>query len=310
MEATAASVSTSPQRRRLPLARLLFAAAAIALLVIGGAYALRFISATAFHKERAFRVLDEIGSQLDNLQRTLANQLRLLPTELVGRQCALEFAGKASLSKSCSDRRDRYQRRLALRGPTVGVASVSKDLFTRACGPTNRYGWALRANEPGVPFTAFSCASEIRIEGEGQLLAVAFQGSMAESLEGFVSQNFFDEVLVALGDGTVIATVTKRAEAGSPTLQLHPAKMRRLGVTNVASLLRQSGATSEKSASIKSVDLPSQPEVLPARIADDSYRVFVRAIQPRYGTYVEQESAQPALRQERLFLVGLKREDL
>ena len=123
MEATAASraeVSTSQQRRRLPLAQLLFAAAGIAILVIGGAYALRFISATTFHKERAFRVLDEIGSQLDNLQRTLANQLRLMPGELVG------------------ERREAYQRRLALQGPKVGVASVSKDLFTRACTQTNR----------------------------------------------------------------------------------------------------------------------------------------------------------------------------
>jgi len=64
------------RQRRLPLAQLLFAAAGVALLLICGAYLLRFVGATTFHKERAFRVLDEIGGQLDSLQQTLANQLR------------------------------------------------------------------------------------------------------------------------------------------------------------------------------------------------------------------------------------------
>ena len=119
MEATtksAAAVVRNPQgrQRRLPLAQMLFAVAGVALLVIVGAYALRFVSANAFHKERAFRVLDEIGGQLDNLQRTLANQLRLLPVELAGSQCAREFANTQTLSKLCRDRRENYQRRLAL----------------------------------------------------------------------------------------------------------------------------------------------------------------------------------------------------
>src|SRR5688500_8157155 len=171
MEAAAASrasASTSPQRRRLPLAQLLFAAAGIALLVIGGAYALRFISATTFHKERAFRVLDEIGSQLDNLQRTLSNQLRLIPSELVGPQ------------------RDAYQRRLALHGPQVGPARVSTKLFEQACTQTNRYVWALRPHDPGVPFTTFACDPEPRAGADGQLLTVGFQGSTAETIERFV----------------------------------------------------------------------------------------------------------------------------
>lgn len=306
----AAPPSTARKRsRRLPLAQLLFAAASIALLVMCGAYALRFVNATTFHKERAFRVLDEVGSQLDNLQRTLANQLRLMPVELVGRQCAQQFAGQAPLSKVCSDRRENYQRRLALQGPRVGIASVSNELFTRACGQVSRYGSALRAGEPGVPFTTFHCATDIQPGDKGQLLTVAFQGSLAETVEGFVSQNFFDEVLVALGDGTVIATLPQQREANSADVPLHPAKVRRLGVTNVASMLRRSNASSEKGEDQELTGLPSQPELLSAKIADENYRVFIRAVQPRYGTYVEQDDGQ-ALRQERLFLVGLKREDL
>ncbi len=289
--------------RRLPLAQLLFAVAGIVLLVTAGAYVLRFVSATAFHKERAFRVLDEFGSQLDNLQRTLANQLRLLPPQLIG-DCVLELAGQAPATKVCSERRESYQRRLALQGPKVGIASVNKNLLTRACGQTNRFATALRVSEPGVPFTAFACSLEMPSRVEGEVLAAAFQGSMAETVESFASQDFFDEVLLALGDGTVIATVPRRAEAGLATLELHPAKTRRLGVTNIAALLNRSGESN------KAVTLPSQPDVLSASIAGDDYRVFMRAVQPRFGTYLEREDGKPAMREERLYVVGLKREDL
>jgi len=288
MEAAAASraeVPTSPQRRRLPLAQLLFAAAGIALLVIGGAYALRFIGATTFHKERAFRVLDEIGSQLDNLQRTVANQLRLMPVELVG------------------NRREAYQRRLALQGPRVGVASVSKELFASACTQTNRYAWTLRPRDPGVPFTAFGCSPEPQAGADGQLTVVAFQGSMAETVERFVSQSFFDEVLVTLSDGTVVAAIPRKAETIAADVPLHPAKSSRLGIVNAGFLLGRAGEDK------KSSEPPSQPELSSARIGDESYRVFVRVAQPRYGTYVEQDNGS-ASRQERLYVIGLKRLDM
>jgi hypothetical protein len=311
--ASPASFAVRGGRRRsgrLPLAQLLFAVAGIVLLVTGGAYFLRFVSATAFHKERAFRVLDEFGSQLDNLQRTLANQLGLLPTELVSGQCVLEFSGQAPLSRSCGDRRDSYQRRLALQGPKVGIASVDKRLFAGACGQTNRYGTSLQAREPGVPFTTFSCAIELPSRTEGQVLTAAFTGSLSETVEAFASQEFFDEVLVALGDGTVVATVSRRVEAASPALPLQTVKMRRLGVTNVTALLRSADASTDKTSDGKSGALPAQPVVLTTEIAGDNYRAFVRAVQPRIGIYQGQDDGKAALREERLYLVGLQREDL
>src|SRR5690606_7582492 len=145
--------------------------------------------------------------------------------------------------------------------------SFDKDLFSRACGQTSRYGTILRAREPGVPFTAFTCGLQMPSRVEGDVLAAAFQGSMAETVEAFASQDFFDEVLLALGDGTVIATVPRPARAQPATLQLHPAKIRRLGVTNVAALLHRAGEDGKTAA------LPSQPDVLSAKIAGDDYRV-------------------------------------
>jgi hypothetical protein len=289
--------------RRLPLAQLLFAAAGIALLVTAGVYALRLVSATAFNKERAFRVLDEFGGQLDNLQRTLTNQLRLLPPQLID-ACVAELGGRPEAVTQCSERRQSYQRRLALQGPKVAIASVQQDVFARACGQTNRYGAVLKLHEPGVPFTAFACALHMPSDVAGQVLAAAFQGSMAETVEAFVSQDFFDEVLLASSDGTVIATVPRPARARPATLQLHAAKPRRLGVTNVAALLHQPGED------VATVALPSQPDVRSARIAGDDYRVFLRAIQPRFGTYLQRDEGEPTVREQRFYLVGLKRDDL
>lgn len=290
------------RRRRLPLAQLLFAVAGIVLLVAAGTYVVRFVSATAFHKERAFRVLDEFGSQLDNLQRTLVNQLRLLPPQLID-ECALELAGQATATALCNERRASYQRRLALQGPKVGIASVTKDLLTLACGPSNRYATVLRAREPGVPFTVFSCAASRPSNVTGEMLAAAFQGSLADTVESFAAQDFFDEVLVALGDGAVIATVPRTQQAATSALQLHPARTRRLGITNVSAMLRQAGEDDKGKA------LPLQPDVLSVSVAGDDYRVFIRAVQPRVGTYVQLEDDKPK-REQRVYLVGLKREDL
>ena len=93
MDAAAnASTATAPQRRRLPLARILLITAAALVVLVAAGYALRFVSATAFHQERAFRVLDEIGAQLDNLQRTLTHQLNLMSPELAGSECVAALA--------------------------------------------------------------------------------------------------------------------------------------------------------------------------------------------------------------------------
>ena len=310
MEAAAPSrseVPTSPQRRRLPLAQLLFAAAGIALLVLGGTYALRFVSATTFHKERAFRVLDEIGSQLDNLQRTLANQLRLMPLEQVSSQCAREAASLAPLSKECRERREsyqRYQRRLALQGPKVDVSSVSDELFARACTQRDTYAWALRPRDPGVPFITFACSGDFQSDTDGRRFTVAFQGSLAETVERFVSQSFFDEVLLTLSDGTVVAALPRHLETRTADAPLHPVKSSRLGIVNASALLVHAGEDQKSSGP------PAQPELSPAEIGDDRYRVFVRVVQPRYGTYIEQDPVTKVARQEQLYLIGLKRWDV
>ncbi|MGH8177511.1 MAG: cache domain-containing protein [Steroidobacter sp.] len=325
--AASATASASPPRRRLPLARLLFVVAGAALFVVAAGYAMRFVSASTFHQERAFRVLDEIGNQLDNLQRTLTNQLRLMPSELAGEKCVATFMGMAASpgraankSEPCEQQRGAYARRLALQGPAVGLASVDHELYARACGGgapgVKQYGFVLRAYQPGAPFTAFFCGAATGESGttdRRQLNMVGFTGAMAATIENFISQSFFDEVLIALEDGTVVASVTRRVGTQSSDVQVHAARIRRLGVTNVAPMLNGAsgaGAADKSGAKSEAPGMPSQPTVFKEKLAGEQYRVFVEVLRPGYAIYVDKNAGRPAVRQERLYLVGFKRDDL
>ena len=325
MDVAAHSASAvAPPRRRLPLARILFIVAGAALFFVAAGFAIRYVSATDFHQERAFRVLDEIGNQLDNLQRTLTNQLRLMPSQLAGRQCvaALVSAGEggtaAKEAADCSLQQENYGRRLALRGPRASLARVEEQLYARACGDlapgANQYAIVVRASRPSAPFTAFSCRAETTLTEtptSRRLNMIAFTGGLTETIESFISQSFFDEVLVALENGTVVASAPRRDAQQVRDVQLHAARPRRLGVTDVSDMLRRAvaGATDRDSAKTAPAALPAQPAVFTERLAGERYRVFVDVVRPTYGVYLQQSADQPAVRQDRLYLVGLKRDD-
>ena len=309
-----APAAAAPAPRRLPLARILFIAAAAALLIVGAGYALRFVSANAFHQERAFRVLDEIGAQLDNLQRTLTFQLNLMSDQLAGRECVIALAAPdranvAERAAECEKQQAAYVRRLAVTGPRVTLTRIDEPLHARACGAVSpgarQYAFVVRPQHPGAPFTAFSCSAQTTSSesaaGRRQLNMIAFSGELTETIEGFVSQSFFDEVLVALGDGAVIASARPHARSE---------RGRRLGVSNASDMLRRAtGAETDEDKSEGSA-LPAQPTIFVDRIAGERYRVFVKVLVPAHEIYLDDSGATEAQRQERLYLIGLKRDDL
>lgn len=320
MEA-AVSPSTAPApapRRRLPLARILMITAALAIVLVAAGYALRLVSAAAFHQERAFRVLDEVGAQLDNLQSTLAQQLNLMSDEMAGRECviALSAGEESDKARSCISRREAYARRLALKGPRVSLVRVDQAARARACGAvqpgTKHYPFIVRAHRPGAPFTAFSCSAAAIESGPAdhkQLSLIAFTGDMAETIENFVGQGFFDEVLVSLEEGAVAASVGPRATNGVRT-RARPA--RRLGVTDARSMLERAaaGASSDAKTEAGKGPLPTQPAAFIDTIAGDRYRIFVKLLTPAHEIYLDDNGGDEAKRQQRLYLIGLKRDDM
>lgn len=338
MDVAAGATSAAHPRRKLPLARLLFVFAGAALLIFGAGYALRFVSASDFHRERAFRVLDEIAGQLDNLQRTLVNQLRLMPKDLTGVACVKALATEQNrtsglptqAAQNCSSSQSEYVRRLALKGPRVTLSSVDAAVHASACSAgsssTPRYGFVIDASQPGAPFTAFSClahaepvpahAEPAPAKGGSQLSLIGFTGPMTGVIESFVTQGFFDEVLVALEDGTVIAAAP-RSSVRSGNVQVHAARARRLGVAHIGSMLRNAGEAGAPApdADTGATDLSVQPRTFRMKLAGDRYRVFVELLRPAYGIHVESNGVErngieAAQRQDRLYLVGLKRDDL
>lgn len=313
--ATTAPAPAPALRRRLPLARILLVTAALAIVLVAAGYALRLVSASAFQQERAFRVLDEIGAQLDNLQRTLAQQLNLMSDEMAGRDCVIALgAGEDSdKARNCLARREAYARRLALKGPRVSLARVDQSARARACGAVapgaKQHAFIVRAHRPGAPFTAFSCSAAAVESGVGehrQLSLIAFTGDMAETIESFVAQGFFDEVLVSLEEGAVTASIGPRASNG---VRARSRPMRRLGVTDARSMLERAVAGDAKAEAGKA-RLPTQPAAYVDTIAGERYRIFVKLLTPAHEIYLDDNGGGDAKRQQRLYLIGLKRDDL
>ena len=159
---------------------------------------------------------------------------------------------------------------------------------------------------------------------------IAFTGELTETIENFVSQGYFDEVLVTLEDGAVIASAQLRPSGVATRTPARSERGRRLGISNASSmLLRAEGGAGEERED-KRAQLPAQPAVFPYKIAEERYRVFVKVLTPLHEIYVEpnggketgvketgvtetvgkESGAMEAKRQERLYLIGLKRDDL
>lgn len=324
MDAAAQGSTPATFARRLPLARLVLGAAAVLLLIFAAGYAARFASANAFNEERAFRVLDEVGVQLDNLQRTLSYQLSLMSDQVAGRACVRALttpepdARTQRDAANCERQQAAYLRRLALKGPRVSLARIDEALHARACSESTRgarqYAFVVRAQRPGAPFTAFACDAHAVVNDAGEVrrrLLIAFTGELTETVESFIAQSFFDEVLVTLADGAVIASAPLRAANGSAQQRMRAERGRRLGVKDARAMLRRAqGAGGDARQEKSGADLPMQPAAFTDKIAGERYRVFVTVLSPVHEIYLDANGGKQAQRQERLYLVGLKREDV
>jgi len=326
-----AVVSPPPAKRRANLAQLLGFAAGAALLVAGAFYALRYVSATTFDQQRAFRSLDETAGQLDNLQAALAGLLKLMRDDLF----------KGCTSEKC-EAKDAYRKRLAIEGVEPDLVSVDKRVTSRACvdgGADSLF--VLRTGQPDVPSVAVRCivvqraakpaaaapepsepavaikqaAQQAKPEEAQEIRVHGLKGSLTDIVAGFISQSFFDEVLIALGDGTVIASVPRSdAFANDIRKPLHPARSVRLNIADASDLLAlqaaASGAGSAAGQAAAHATPTAQPITFSHTIAGDRYQVFVRLMRPKYPIYVNDDTVKEPQQQQVIYLVGLRRANL
>jgi hypothetical protein len=304
-------------------------AAAIAAFVWGGYYAFGILRSTAFNTDRAFRVLTQIVAQLDNFQGTMTSLLKLIP----------ESSANCRPDAACKKEWRRYTDKLDV--PDIELLRVSNGLTPRddfrimaACedrgGPRNgtptaslasRYELWLRLDDPGRRFALHACAAHADEPGIMQL-----HGKLQTGLPQFVSQTFFDEVLLTLQNGTVVTAIRDSDDVETTQVELHAASDQGLIVADASELLRaaaQADANSDSPASAdgktKAAAAPTpgavakHPVVFDKTIGGKKYRVFVLPFHPSVPWYVHGDSqgkdtAGGLQRQELLYIVGLKLE--
>lgn len=319
--ATDAALKT---RSRVSYILMILAAAAI----VGGVayYGLGVIRASTFSKERAFRVLGEVAEQFQNLQGNLVGLLGNVSDKL-----------KHCPDNSCAAEREQFARKLELKLQLRNI-DLDKSVFEALCTVNDRASaFVIHGSEPNLPFQLFSCAEgqnataipEPRSQAvqtqPPQPRAVRLQlnygltGELTPSTEDFISQSFFDEVVVALDDGRVVAEVPKRERSIAPgAARLHESKIRLLSVTDATRLLRRAAAESRKAGDAAAKDgeaaddvaekVSLNPVVFSDRLAGQTYNVFVVGFRLAYPTITVNGGGQP--RQGMLYLVGLRRADL
>lgn len=350
--ATPVAVASQPSsRRRLNLLQLLWFGAAAALLIVGGLYTLRYLSATSFEQQRAFRALDETAGQLDNMQGAIAGLLKLVKEDLLT-QCA-----DNKKQAQC----EAYKKRIAIEGVEPDVVKVDQSVPRLACTEGVESLFVLHARQAEVPSVAIRCmdadrpvdevgaagapwseqvhgtVNEMHPVASGTVSDVpastaspaqaakpvkpqrsgryVLKGSLTDIVAGFISQSFFDEVLIALEDGTVIASVPRSdAFANDVRKALHPARITTLNILDASPLLRPEAAASGTQSAQDKIGAPAIPKAQPIMsshtIAGDHYQVFVRLMRPKYPTYVYDDTAMSAKEQQVFYLVGLRRADL
>ena len=290
------------------------------LALVGGVayYGLSVIKTSTFNKERAFRVLGEVAEQFQNLQDNLVGLLSNVPERLkdcTGTACE---AGKTQFSR-------KLDLKLALQNLSLDRSSVNA-----LCAPNSTTAaFVIHSREPNLPFELFSCsivpppapiaAGSAMPSAAGRVpLSYGLKGDLTPSAQSFISQSFFDEVLIAMDDGHVIAELPRSDRSLAPGIaQLHESKVRPLSVTDAARLLgraTQEVENSSKGTAVKSDSAGStkgvsiHPVVFPDNIAGQPYDVFVVGFRLAHPTIAVGATGEPG--QCTLYLIGLKRTDL
>ncbi|HKE93694.1 MAG TPA: cache domain-containing protein, partial [Povalibacter sp.] len=316
MQALAAGDAGSRSRSRISY----IIATVLAMLIVGGVayYGLNVIRASTFGKERAFRVLGEVAEQIQNLQGNLVGLLGNVPDRL--KQCD---------GPDCARGRAQFARKLDLKLQLQSI-SVKHSVFDAVCSVNDKAtAFVVHANEPNLPFKLFSCSASATAESPAAessasapdamlRLSYGLTGELTPSAEEFISQAFFDEVIVALDDGRVVAEVPNRQRSLAPgSILLHESKVRLLSVTDATQLLRRAAAEASNpgAASLPTgkadADTPISlhPVVFSDRLAGQAYNAFVVGVRLSYPTIAVDGSTQQA-GQHALYVIGLKHADL
>lgn len=325
--ATSQESSGGTASRGWRLSKLLVSIAVL-LFALGALTAgVRYMTAADFHKERAFRVLNEVGEQLGDFQRTMSAVWRSMPVGFKTQKLEFSAEGGCAQGNKASDQ-DQYCR---LRNRIVGDlvpdyvhrdAGAGDDVCN---GPQTVEGGSWRAKGfllSGDKFDVFGCSVPTNQKDKPRDSFV-LRGNLEKLAESRITQDFFDEVLLTLADGRVLASIPRSADLRNPNqVALHKRVPSRLGIRNARAILAAlSGSTvvpdppkacegdekacagegeKKKSGAMLSIGQPLAGEQI---ISGERYQVYVGLGRSELPIHVE------GTKQEIFYLIGLRKHD-
>lgn len=312
----ATSAATRPDSSTPGWLPLLIGAVAIALIGCFGYYAFRYASSSTFNDERAFRVLGEITGQFENLQTTMVSLLSLVPEKANQKEIRTRYLANLDISgldlvqvtdTGTSDSNDSCAARDNAKIETqfqVSLADPERSFGIRRCLTVSRDTAATESS----PAAAAAHASDL----------FELRGSFVRHLPAFAAQGFFDEAVIAVSTGDVLAKIPNGRRA-TATVELHEARADGLIVADASGLLRHAavteelddahGVSKETTKAPKALDLPSHPVVFDDRIAGENYRVFVVAFTPRYAINILANAKDTSGAALKFYLIGVKHQN-
>ncbi len=318
-EANAAAQPDSSTPGWLPI---LIGAAAIALIGCFGYYAFRYVSSSTFNDERAFRVLGEITGQFENLQTTMVSLLSLVPEKANRKEIRASYLANLDIpgldlvqvseeeapaqQDPCSGRDTNAKIETRFE---VSLADPERSFGIRRCLTVSLDASATESSVASKSATASARVSDL----------FELRGSFVRHLPAFAAQRFFDEAVIAIGTGDILAKVPN-GRPTTATIELHDARADGLIVADASGLLRHAaiaedrddagGSPKDAPREHKGADLPSHPVVFDDRIAGEDYRVFVVAFTPRYAMNITAAAGDAAGGSVRKFyLIGVKHQN-
>jgi hypothetical protein len=301
---------------------ILIGAAAVALIGCFGYYAFRYVSSSTFNDERAFRVLGEITGQFENLQTTMVSLLSLVPEKANQENIRTRYLESLDIPGlelvQVNPEQTLAQKDICdLHGNSrnveaqfeVSLADPERSFAIKRCLTVGRNAGSTESDSISKPDATSDHASEL----------FELRGSLARHLPVFAAQGFFDEAVIAVGTGDVLAKIPNGRRA-TATVELHDARADGLIIADASSLLRHaataeevddsSGVKKDSAAKQNAMSaLPSHPVVFDDRIAGENYRVFVVAFTPRNAMNVT-PAGDAGAAIHKFYLIGVKHQNL
>ncbi|HZF16423.1 MAG TPA: hypothetical protein VE046_10810 [Steroidobacteraceae bacterium] len=317
--ASPADPPSAAARLKASVPRLLVISVATAFVVGAIYYGASLTRSATFNEGRAYRVLGDVSEQIVNFHESIAGVFKLMAA-LPDDACDAGASGRMSPAARRDSILRNYRERLAI--PGIELTPLDPD-YKAACGnrPTEKEFKAVCDPVDGLDL-------DLNLAIPGGLLAVKsvndklgsacpfyWKGQTNDSFNAVISQDTFEDVLLTLRDGRVLAEVPGRGSrgAGGGRVVLQKPKALTLGFVDAARLLErasnigpaEAAANGEEKSDSTDCQGPMEPTTIDDQVEGRSYRVFILPFRPPFQVRTHDDSKACAAG-DILYVIGLQ----